>query len=48
MCRQNKISVIQYNRSPVGKATAGIRVAAAKWWRHYEKVSRYYRNQGTI
>lgn len=28
---------------PVGKATTGIRVTAAKWWRHYEMVNKICR-----
>ena len=30
---------MEKNRS-VGKATIGIWAAAAKWWRHHERVSR--------
>lgn len=40
---KRNILVYAISRKPVGKATVGIWVAAAEWWRHYEKVSRYYR-----
>ena len=38
---QRKFNII--NGYTVGEATTGIRVAAVKWWRHYEQVNSLYR-----
>ena len=35
---QKKRSFFASYNIPVGKATAGIRTAAAKWWRHHKMV----------